>query len=302
MACHGARAGQVDYSASMRCSVDRRARDPACAATTSSGESPTGCNRGSRSWTTTSCAQTLKARAIDVGKRYRGRFAEYDLNNEMLHGNYYEQRLGPEITREMASWVQAGGPQCGAVSQRLRHPHRQPLDDYVAQIRKFLDQGVPIGGIGVQGHLHGDTFDPAALRNSLDQLAQFKLPIRVTEFNFPGQRSKYYRRARRSPHGRGGAGQSQGAGGLLPHLLRASGRRGHPDVGLLGRSQLDSRLLALPARLDADARRPKPIATWCSTSGGRSGAAKPTPRESAKFPRFSANTESRRAAKKSSFN
>jgi GH35 family endo-1,4-beta-xylanase len=66
------------------------------------------------------------------------------------------------------------------------------LDDYVAQIRKFLDQGVPIGGIGVQGHLHGDSFDPVVLKSALDRLAQFKLPIRITEFNFPGQRSKYY--------------------------------------------------------------------------------------------------------------
>jgi GH35 family endo-1,4-beta-xylanase len=50
---------------------------------------------------------------------------------------------------------------------------------------------VPIGGIGVQGHLHGDSFDPVVLKSALDRLAQFKLPIRITEFNFPGQRSKY---------------------------------------------------------------------------------------------------------------
>ena len=31
-----------------------------------------------------------------------------------------------------------------------------------------------------------------ALRNALDELAQCKLPDRVTEFNFPGQRSKFY--------------------------------------------------------------------------------------------------------------
>jgi GH35 family endo-1,4-beta-xylanase len=40
--------------------------------------------------------------------------------------------------------------------------------------------------------LHGDSFDPAALRNALAKLAQFNLPIRVTEFNFPGQRSRHY--------------------------------------------------------------------------------------------------------------
>ncbi|MBI4323952.1 MAG: endo-1,4-beta-xylanase [Chloroflexi bacterium] len=49
--------------------------------------------------------EALKARALDVARRYRGRFAEYDLNNEMLHANYYEGRLGPTITRDMASWM-----------------------------------------------------------------------------------------------------------------------------------------------------------------------------------------------------
>jgi endo-1,4-beta-xylanase len=39
--------------------------------------------------------KTLKNRAETITARYRGRFAEYDLNNEMIHGNYYEDRLGP---------------------------------------------------------------------------------------------------------------------------------------------------------------------------------------------------------------
>ena len=57
----------------------------------------------------------------------------------------------------------------------------------------MLDQGVPFGGIGVQGHLHAETFDAAALRNALETLSQFNLPIRITEFNLPGQRSAFYR-------------------------------------------------------------------------------------------------------------
>jgi GH35 family endo-1,4-beta-xylanase len=40
----------------------------------------------------------LAQRGRSVAARYRGRFAEYDLNNEMIHANYYEQRLGPGIT------------------------------------------------------------------------------------------------------------------------------------------------------------------------------------------------------------
>lgn len=136
--------------------------------------------------------QVLRDRAFDIGRRYRGQFAEYDLNNEMLHANYYEERLGPGITREMAAWVKEADPDAVLYLNDYDILTGNRLDDYIAQIRRFLEQGVPVAGIGVQGHLHGDSFDPAALRNALDQLAQFKLPIKITEFNFPGQRSKYY--------------------------------------------------------------------------------------------------------------
>ncbi len=137
----------------------------------------------------------LMQRGRAIGARYRDRFAEYDLNNEMIHANYYEQRLGDGITREMAQWVKDGDPNARLFVNDYDITTGNKLDDYVRHIRKLLDQGVPIEGIGVQGHLHGDSFDPAALRNSLDVLSQFKLPIRITEFNFPGQRSKYYRDA-----------------------------------------------------------------------------------------------------------
>lgn len=138
--------------------------------------------------------ETLKARALDVGKRYRGRFAEYDLNNEMLHANYYEDRLGPLITRDMASWVRQGDPDAVLFLNDYDILTGRRLDDYIAHIRRFLDQGVPLGGIGVQGHLHGDSFDPAALENALARLAELNLPVCVTEFNFPGQRSKHGRK------------------------------------------------------------------------------------------------------------
>ncbi|HEX2973945.1 MAG TPA: endo-1,4-beta-xylanase [Tepidisphaeraceae bacterium] len=136
--------------------------------------------------------QVLKDRALDIAQRYRGRFAEYDLNNEMIHGNYYEDRLGKDITLQMAQWVRQGDPNAVLYLNDYDILTGVRLDDYVRHIRALLDQGVPIGGIGVQGHLHGDTFDPQALRSALEKLAEFKLPIRVTEFNMPGQRSRPY--------------------------------------------------------------------------------------------------------------
>ena len=136
--------------------------------------------------------QRMQTRAETITSRYKGRFAEYDLNNEMIHGNYYEERLGPEITKLMAQWAHNGDPEAKLFLNDYDILTGNRLTDYMAHIRKLLREGVPIAGIGVQGHSHGETFDRDQLKNALDSLAIFNLPIRVTEFNLPGQRSKYY--------------------------------------------------------------------------------------------------------------
>ena len=137
--------------------------------------------------------QTLKNRAETITARYKGRFVEYDLNNEMVHGNYYEDRLGADITKKMAEWAHTGDPNVRLLLNDYDILTGVKLPEYLAQIRKLLKQGVPIAGIGAQGHLHAETFDRVKLKNALDSLAQFHLPIRITEFNIPGQRSKYYK-------------------------------------------------------------------------------------------------------------
>mgnify|MGYP004701543351 CR=1 FL=1 len=136
--------------------------------------------------------QTLKNRAETLTARYKGRFAEYDLNNEMIHGNYYEKRLGPDITKKMAEWCKNGDPDIKLYLNDYDILTGKKLPEYMTHIRLLLKQGVPIAGIGVQGHLHAESFDRAELKRALDSLTQFNLPIRVTEFNLPGQRSKYY--------------------------------------------------------------------------------------------------------------
>jgi GH35 family endo-1,4-beta-xylanase len=134
---------------------------------------------------------TLRQRALDVARRFRGRFAEYDLNNEMLHADYYAERLGPGITRQMADWVREADPQAVLYLNDYDILTGRLVEKYLAQIRRFQGEGIPFAGIGVQGHIHGDTFDREVLRRSLDRLATAGLPIRVTEFNMPGQHSRF---------------------------------------------------------------------------------------------------------------
>jgi len=114
----------------------------------------------------------------------------------MIHGNYFEDRLGPEITKQMAEWALNGDPDAKLYLNDYDilindSPLGIGLPEYMAHIRKILKQDIPIAGIGVQGHSHLETFDRQFLMDALDSLATFKLPIRITEFNLPGMRSKY---------------------------------------------------------------------------------------------------------------
>lgn len=82
--------------------------------------------------------QTLQNRAETVTSRYKGRFAEYDLNNEMIHGNYYEDRLGPDITKLMAQRAHNGDPDAKLFLNDYDILTGNMLDAYMAHIRKLL--------------------------------------------------------------------------------------------------------------------------------------------------------------------
>jgi GH35 family endo-1,4-beta-xylanase len=84
-------------------------------------------------------------------------------------------------------------------------------DKYIAQIEDLLAKGVPIGGIGCQAHTisasapdedgRSRKTDPETFQTNLDRLAEFNLPIKLTETLFDGaneqetaeQLRKYFR-------------------------------------------------------------------------------------------------------------
>lgn len=134
----------------------------------------------------------LKKRGIETARHFKGRFAEYDLNNEMIHGNYYEKRLGEGITKDMANWVLEGDRTAQLWLNDYDILTGNRLDDFVAHAKKMQSMGVPVAGLGVQGHLHGNTFDREKLQNALQVLSELNLPVKITEFNMPGQRSDVY--------------------------------------------------------------------------------------------------------------
>jgi len=126
--------------------------------------------------------RSLARRAMEVTARYRGRIPEYDLNNEMVHGDYYRDRLGDRITRDMFNWAKAGDPDAILYVNDYSILSGRDLGRYLAQIRDFRRRGIPVGGIGVQGHF-GESVDIEAVRAALDSLARFGLPVTITEYD-----------------------------------------------------------------------------------------------------------------------
>ena len=73
---------------------------------------------------------------------------EYDLNNEMIHGNYYEEKLGDGITKKMADWVLEGDKEARLWLNDYDILTGNRLDDFLQHIRKNLEMGFPFQGLG----------------------------------------------------------------------------------------------------------------------------------------------------------
>ncbi len=137
----------------------------------------------------------IKRRAIDVTKHFKGRIEEFDLNNEMINGDFFRRRLGYGIVNEMAWMAKAGNPDITLYvnDYGVLVENGYNANTYITQIENLLANGVPIGGIGCQAHFvtsdKNDSTGRAAttsehVQKTLDKLAKFNLPIKITECLF----------------------------------------------------------------------------------------------------------------------
>ncbi|MCF7884990.1 MAG: endo-1,4-beta-xylanase [Candidatus Marinimicrobia bacterium] len=137
----------------------------------------------------------VKERALDVTRHFKGRISEFDLNNEMIHGNFFTRKLGYGVINEMAYMAKAGNPDItlylndyGILAGGGYNKSR-----YIQQIEQLLANGVPIDGIGCQAHFitsdENDSYGRAAassreLQETLNELSELGLPIKITECLF----------------------------------------------------------------------------------------------------------------------
>jgi GH35 family endo-1,4-beta-xylanase len=126
--------------------------------------------------------QAVDDRIRGVLTRYKGKVAEYDLNNEMILWGFFKQRLGEGIRPHMFKYAHQIAPDTPMYVNDFRILRGGGLDAYVKQIRGLLDAGAPVGGIGIQGHPKNGIPSAEEIQTALDKLAKFDLPIKITEF------------------------------------------------------------------------------------------------------------------------
>ncbi|XP_010245630.1 PREDICTED: uncharacterized protein LOC104589125 [Nelumbo nucifera] len=127
----------------------------------------------------------VQSRLNGLLTRYKGKFRHYDVNNEMLHGSFYQDRLGKDTRSYM--FKTAHQLDTDAILF-VNDYHVEDGDDtrsspekYIEHILDLQEQGAPVGGIGIQGHI--DSPVGPIVSNALDKLGILGLPIWFTELD-----------------------------------------------------------------------------------------------------------------------
>jgi GH35 family endo-1,4-beta-xylanase len=130
----------------------------------------------------------VDARVTDVVTATRGQLTDWDVVNEPIPNRDIQNVLGDQ---ELGRWFQMAHAadrdarlflnEYSILSGGGRNRPKQDL--YYQMIRDLLDQGAPVGGIGIQGHFGTDATQPERVIEILDRFAELGLPIQITEFD-----------------------------------------------------------------------------------------------------------------------
>ncbi|TVU45739.1 hypothetical protein EJB05_05237, partial [Eragrostis curvula] len=127
----------------------------------------------------------VKSRIEGLLTRYKGRFKHYDVNNEMLHGSFYQDKLGKDVRASMFKTAAQLDPDALLFVndynvESMCDVHATP-EAYIQQIIGLQEQGAPVGGVGLQGHVSNPV--GPVIRSVLDRLAVLGLPLWFTELD-----------------------------------------------------------------------------------------------------------------------
>lgn len=128
-------------------------------------------------------SKNIKKRIERDLKEYKGKISEYDVWNEPTHETFLFDKCGWELLDSAFVWAHRADPSARLYINDFNVVALGETERYYELIRGMLDRKIPVSGIGVQCHFGGASVIPELIHERLDRLAEFGLPIKVTEFD-----------------------------------------------------------------------------------------------------------------------
>jgi GH35 family endo-1,4-beta-xylanase len=132
-------------------------------------------------------------RMNSVVTHFKGKFIHWDINNEMVPGSFFQNRLGKSVRTWMFEEAYRLDPNALLfVNEYNVINGGWSLEDCKQLTRDLIDSNAPVHGLGVQCHMSGG-FDRLEVLARFDSVAELGLPVWVTEFDV--SQAKAYARA-----------------------------------------------------------------------------------------------------------
>ncbi|XP_019438229.1 PREDICTED: uncharacterized protein LOC109344073 [Lupinus angustifolius] len=128
----------------------------------------------------------VNSRIKSLMRQYKEEFIHWDVSNERLHFDFYEQRLGPNASLHFFETAHKSDPLATLFMNDFNvvetcSDANSTVDAYISRIRDMQKSDVFMGGIGLEGHFTKP--NPPLIRAILDKLATLGLPIWLTEID-----------------------------------------------------------------------------------------------------------------------
>jgi GH35 family endo-1,4-beta-xylanase/enterochelin esterase-like enzyme len=174
-------------------------------------------------------AQRMKDHISTLVGRYKGRIRSWDVVNEAISDGGNAQTAQTENLRN-SSWLQALGPEFLTLAFRFAHEADPEAELYyndygieagpkhassLVLLRRLINDGAPIHGVGIQGHWSTAGIPYAALDQAIADYAALGLKVSITELDAT------IRGAAGGQFGRGFGGRRSGGEPPAPQDLQA---------------------------------------------------------------------------------
>jgi endo-1,4-beta-xylanase len=130
----------------------------------------------------------LKKHVIETARHFRGKVYEWDVLNEAfeedgtLRDTIWLRALGPDYIADVFRWAKIGDPKAKLFYNDYNLEWIGPKSDAAyAKLKALRAQGVPIDGIGFQGHLGAQYGFDTGVYTNFQRFAALGLQISVTE-------------------------------------------------------------------------------------------------------------------------